>query len=111
MNDMPANTETPKTISHRRVKSNMNKEAIINRKVILLKAGLSNTAAGKALGVSPQAIYNEIAWRFSSRRVREGLCELTNTTPDEFWPDYIPPDKAAESPIETQHTADGNHVN
>ena len=63
---------------------------VISRKIIMLKAGLSETAAARSLGVKPQAVHNEIAGVRASRRVREGLCELTKTTPEEFWPEFYP---------------------
>lgn len=63
-------------------------ENILNRKIILLRAGLTLVMVGGALGVTPQAITNEVNGRFKSRRIRKGLCELTNTTLDEFWPEF-----------------------
>ena len=63
------------------------KENVIKRKVILLQAGVNATQIARAIGLTPQAIHNEINKPGPSRRVREALCEATKTTPAEFWPE------------------------
>ena len=60
----------------------------INRKVILLKAGLRETELAAAIGVTQQAINNEVRGDFKSRRIRDYLCGVTQTTPAEFWPEF-----------------------
>jgi len=65
----------------------MNKN-VINRKIIMLKSGISETAAAKNLGVKPQAVNNEVRGCYKSGRIRDYLCEVTQTTPAEFWPEF-----------------------
>lgn len=64
------------------------KQETINRKVILIKAGLTESEVARRLGVKPQAVNNEVRGDCKSRRIREYLCEITQTTPEEFWPEF-----------------------
>ena len=65
----------------------MNKN-VINRKIIMLKSGVNETAAAKELGVRPQAVNNEVRGCYRSSRIRDYLCQATQTTPEEFWPEF-----------------------
>ena len=64
----------------------MNENAI-NRKISLMKSGLTAAAVARSLGVCPQAVSNEIYGAFKSKRIRKELCRVTNSTPEEFWPE------------------------
>ena len=61
---------------------------ILNRKIVLLRAGLTMRKIAREIGVVPQAITNEVNGRICSRRVRDGICRLTGTTYEEMWPDF-----------------------
>lgn len=60
----------------------------INRKIILLKAGIRETDIARALGVTQQAVNNEMRGIKASKMIRNYICGITQTTPEEFWPEF-----------------------
>jgi transcriptional regulator with XRE-family HTH domain len=74
----------------------MNKHTT-NRKIKLLKSGIKEVEIAKMLGVSRQAINNEMRGVRKSRRVRDALCKLTNTPFEKFFPEYA--QKEADSNV------------
>ena len=60
----------------------------INRKIKLLKAGISETEVARMLGVTLQAVNNEMAGAKKSKRIREALSRLTKTPEDKLFPEH-----------------------
>ena len=60
----------------------------INRKIKLLKAGITENEIARMLGVTRQAINNEMRGERKSVRIREALCKLTKTPEDKLFPEF-----------------------
>jgi len=61
-----------------------------NRKIKLIENGLKETEIARALGVSQQAINNEMRGEYRSKRIRAAICEMTGTTEEKMFPEVYP---------------------
>lgn len=61
----------------------------INRKIKLLRSGFNETEVANILGIQRQAVNAEMHGTKKSRRIRELLCKLTKTTPEQFFPEHV----------------------
>jgi transcriptional regulator with XRE-family HTH domain len=64
------------------------KKSQINRKIKLLRSGFTEADIARMLGVTRQAINNEMRGERKSVRVREALCRLTKTPEEKFFPEH-----------------------
>lgn len=63
----------------------------IYRRTRLMKAGLSEAAIGRMLGVSRQSVHKVMDGRIISKRIADALCRLTNTPFSKFFPETAAP--------------------
>lgn len=68
--------------------STMN-DPLIERKIKLLRIGTTEVEIARKLGVTPQAVNQEMLGERKSARIRAALVELTGTTEEEFFPEHF----------------------
>jgi len=73
----------------------MKNRHVIKRKSILWSRDLTETRVAELIGVTKQAVNQEMRGFGASERIRQELCRLTNTTPAEFWPEFYGEEHAA----------------
>lgn len=59
------------------------------RKIILLQTGVTEVKVAHELGVTRQAVNNEMRGERKSARIREALCKMTNTPEEKFFPEHV----------------------
>lgn len=62
-------------------------EFVKARKIKLIEMNLTQLEIAKAIRVSPQVINREIKGEGISKRIRQEICEMTKTKPEEFFPE------------------------
>jgi hypothetical protein len=71
----------------------------INRKIMLIKAGISQSEIARRLSINPdnqritrQGVNNELRGVYYSERVRLGICEIIGVSKEVFWPEFYGPE-------------------
>lgn len=73
------------------------KQNIINRKVIMVQREMSLRKVADAVGCSAACVMFAVNKAGQSRRMHERIAAVLNVTLAEFWPELYGPDKSAIS--------------
>lgn len=68
------------------------KQAIINRKIVMLQKGLNNTSLAAKIGCTRIGVYQAISGRFKSVKhsslMLTSIANALGVTKEEFWPEF-----------------------
>jgi len=73
------------------------REFQIERKIMLLRANLSEADVARMLKVTRQSVNRVMTGKITSRRIAEALCQLTKTPYEKFFPETVKKKEAAAS--------------
>jgi len=64
------------------------KEHIINRKVIIMQAGVSQVDVAKKMGITRIGLYKAISGITKNPKMHQRICDALGVTKENFWPEF-----------------------
>ena len=64
------------------------KEHIINRKIIIMRAGFTQTAFAQKAGVSRIVLYRALTGETKKKQMHTRICDALGVSKEVFWPEF-----------------------
>lgn len=64
------------------------KEHIINRKIIIMRAGFTQTAFAQKVGISRIGLYKALTGQTKNKNMHVRICDAISVSKEVFWPEF-----------------------
>ena len=81
------------------------KEHIINRKIIIIQADLTQTAFAKKAGISRIGLYKALTGQTKNKNMHTRICDALGVAKEVFWPEFYGVDAGTDIVNTVSHDA------